>query len=535
MEGLYTNKQCPIILLLAMLYSNIYALQGSIAENGSNTQALHAIGITGLGVNVGLISARNVRNTHQTFIDISGSHVFNYDYTGDGVNYSLGPIAGHDTWVAGIIAGRGWTGHTNDIGAAPGCDVYSARVLTDSCSISLDYIEDAFIDLINEHDCRVFVLPLQLSGTADGSSNYSMMVDYFAYTNNVILALASGNEATSITIFGDAHNGITTAALIDEPNGFYLKVGSKSNPGPTVDGRRKPEISSPGSSQITPSIGSDTSFYTTAKDGATSFAIPQTAGVAALLLQYADQTPDADDGRNVVIKAAIVNSAFPNIKNKTGNPTYPANPANVWHSQRGYGRIDAFRAYQILSTPRVSKGSTVITSVKGWAYDSMDSGATHSYLIAGEKNERLILTVTWNRLVNKGKFTYNVDSPLFELDLVVKNSANETIFYKEGDLNNLEKIDLILPADGNYTVSLINTTSKTRAYGLAFEILEPLTGDFNLDYIVNKKDLGRLALDWLSDDGELETNIFADEIINNKDFGIFAEYWMQTDGRYYNP
>ena len=148
-----------------------------------------------------------------------------------------------------------------------------------------------FETLIDANNCRVFVIPIQLAGyPANGSSIYSLMVDYFAETDNVILALASGNDLSNPSVFGDAYNGITTAALIDEPNDFYLRVGNKSNPGPTIDGRNKPEISSPGSSQTTPSIWSDTSSYSTVKDGATSFAVPQTGGVAALLLEYADNS-----------------------------------------------------------------------------------------------------------------------------------------------------------------------------------------------------------------------------------------------------
>ena len=111
-ERLYLSRCCPIIsLLIFFVCGNVYALQGSTAENGSNARAVHDLGYTGKGVNVGLISMRNVRATHEAFNDSNGTHVFNSDYSKSGVDYMGGPMPGHDTWVAGIIASRGWTGH----------------------------------------------------------------------------------------------------------------------------------------------------------------------------------------------------------------------------------------------------------------------------------------------------------------------------------------------------------------------------------------------------------------------------------------
>jgi hypothetical protein len=363
------------------------------------------------------------------------------------------------------------------------------------------------------------------------------MYDYFAYTNDVIFALASGNDSLNPSIFGDAYNGITTAALIDEPNNFYLRVGNLSNFGPTIDGRKKPEISCPGSSQTTTSIGSDTSSYTTLKDGATSFCVPQTGGVAALLLGYADSTTEPNDSRNEVIKAVIVNSTFPNIRDKNGNFTDPAN--QTWHPQRGYGRIDAYHAYLTLSADKVAAG-TPINSTSGWAYNTLSNSQTHTYSINAQRRERLVLTVTWNRAVTRTRkypfspWEYKDEEPnKFNIDVTVKDPCNTVVYSEANSINNLEKIDLILPADGNYTVSLKNTTSKNRAYGLAFEILPPLTGDFDIDYVVDRNDLNQIAFDWLT--SEPDTDIIVDGIVNWLDFTEFADNWLKVDARYYNP
>jgi hypothetical protein len=535
LRKIYLHRSSPIILLLILFICGAaYASQYSIGENGSNAQAVHDLGITGLGVKVGLVSCRNVRDTHLAFNDSNGVHVFNSDYSGSGVNWAGGDVPGHDTWVTGIVASRGWTGHPGDIGVSPGCDVYSARVVTDSDGINLSFIQNALNYLISIKGCKVILTGFQLPSNID--PNWSRMYDYYAEQYDVVFANASGNSYANVTVFGDGYNGITTAALIDEPNNFYLQVGSLSNPGPAIDGRKKPEISCPGSSQTTPSIGSDTDYYTTVKDGATSFAVPQAAGVAALLLQYANGTPEADDGHSEVIKAVIVNSTFPNIKDKQGHTTNPT----VWDPNRGYGRIDALRAFNTLSAGKISKGTTV-TSTAGWAYDTMSSSATHNYYVAGKKNERLVLTVTWNRLMTMTKngsnyYYHDEASPQFNMDVNVYNPSSSLIYSETDTKNNLVKIDMLLPADGNYTVSLHNTTTKNnRAYGLAFELLEPITGDFNLDYIVDEKDLNRMAIEWLTAGPDADIVHDSSNIVNYLDFAAFADNWLKFDQRYFTP
>ena len=531
-ERLYLSRYCLIIsLLIFFVCSSVYALQGSTAANGSNAQAVHDINITGRGIKVGLITAKNVQADHLAFLDPNGqTGVFNHDYTGNGFAYDF-----HDTPFAGIIKSRGSYDHPNDIGVAPDSVIHCGRVVNNSDSLYFDDLQDALYDLIHTIGCKVIVTGIQLPPTVD--PNWSRMYDYYAEHYDVVFANAAGNFYPNITVFGDCYNGITTGGLEDPITDNYFRVGDVSNPGPTIDGRRKPEVMAPSTYQVAPgySSGSNNYWNTGYGDGATSWSVPHTAGVAALLLEYANQTAEPNDGHNVVIKAVIVNSTFPNIDDKAGNPTNPANPANVWHNERGYGRIDALRAFNTLSAGRIVKSVTV-TSTAGWAYDTVSSGATHNYFIAGKKNERFVLTVTWNRVIKKSGSNYSMEVPKFNLDITVKNPFGGTIFSETDDGNNLEKIDLILPADGNYTVSLENTTSKSRAYGLAFELLPPLTGDFDINYIVDGSDLRQIALDWLT--AGPDTDIVPDTpdgVVNWLDFAKFADHWFEIDKRYYDP
>lgn len=519
-------------LWLVLAAPKAYGLAESTGPDGSNARAVHALGQTGEGVNVGVISARNTRTTHEAFKDPNGvSHAFSYDFTGDGIE-----ISGHDTQMAGIVASRGDDAHPDDFGVAPGADIHSARIADDGFAMTNIFLTDALDELVIEQNCRVIATGVQSIMIADGNSIWTKIYDYYAYEYDVVFANPSGNGAPAVTVMGDAYNGITTGGLaVTEPD-VYLKVGTGSNSGPTVDGRRKPDIVAPAQNQTVPTGNSDTAWATVGSSaGQTSYSGPQAAGVAALLLGAADETGDPDDNRSEVIKAVIVNSTFPNINDKDNNPTNPADPNNTWHGDRGYGRIDALRAYELLSADKVAEGAD-ITRQKGWAYDTMTGYGQHSYSIQGARNERLVLTVTWHREITRDGLVFTIEeAPKFNLDLTIKDPNGAVIFSETGTLDNLEKVDLLLEKDGMYDVTLANTTSKSRDYALAFELLEPLTYDFEpIDYIVDTGDLLVIARQWLLEGSRLEADLTGDEIVNLEDFAEFAKHWLEFDPAYYN-
>ena len=87
---------------------------------------------------------------------------------------------------------------------------------------------------------------------------------------------------------------------------------------------------------------------------------------------------------------------------------------------------------------------------------------------------------------------------------------------------------------GEYTLKVVNNSSdETADYGFAFELLPPIPGDFDLDYIVDDNDLADFVEDWLSTDSQLPENLWPDSIINFRDFAIFAENWLITNPGYY--
>jgi Subtilase family len=538
-----------------VLTQKAYGLAESTGPGGSNSIAVHQLGETGEGVNVGLILTGNVRTTHEAFKDAYGvTHAFNYDFTGDGNS-----IIAHDTQLAGIISSRGGAAYPTDIGVAPGADIYCARVSTGG--ISWTVMDNALKSLIINYNCRVIVTGFEFTtGTGtnpNGNSSWTLLYDYYAYQYGVIFTNAAGNENTYVAIFGDAYNGITTGGLqlTDPSNQYdYRRMGAVSGSGPTIDGRRKPDITAPSQSQTVPTSSSDTAWTTIgSSNGETSWAAPHAAGAAALLLGLADTTPGPNDNNSVVIKAVLVNSTMPNIQDKTGAETNPADSNNTWQADRGYGRLDCLRAYQLLDTNEVEPGTT-ITQDRGWGLGRIGQGATNVYTIHIPTRCRLIATTIWPRRIAwvdkktgsppKGDGVIQSDELtgyLANLDMnVISPYEPNAIFNKAmfgyDDSDNLIKCDLPILTPGNYTIRIANnsTTNETATYGFAFELHPIMAGDLpQVDYIVDCNDLLTLTEDWLSDDSPLDSLLSPNGVIDFADFAIFAQDWLQIDPLYY--
>jgi hypothetical protein len=376
------------------------------------------------------------------------------------------------------------------------------------------------------------------SSDANGDNSWTKIYDYYAYQYGIIFINAAGNQNTYVTIFGDAYNGITTGGLrLNDPDNQYeyRRVGSSSGSGPTTDGRRKPDITAPSQSQTVPTSSSDTAWTTIGSTGGeTSWAEPHAAGAAALLLGLADTTPGPNDNNNVVIKAVLVNSAMPNVNSKTGISTNPADSNNTWQKDRGYGRLDCLRAYQLLDTNEVEPGTT-ITQDKGWGYGKITNGQSNTYTIHIAQRCRLIATTTWQRRMDD-----NLTAYLANLDMTVYSPYEPNAIFSKAQFgydesDNLIKCDLLTLTPGDYTITIANnSTNETASYGFAFELHPIMTGDMPpINYVVDYNDLSTLTADWLSGDSPLDSLLAPNGIIDFADFAKLANDWQQIDHFYY--
>lgn len=135
--------------------------------------------------------------------------------------------------------------------------------------------------------------------------------------------------------------------------------------------------------------------------------------------------------------------------------------------------------------------------------------------------------------------TYSAESSPFNLDLSIYDPQNNLVFSDVGTLDNLRKADILLPSNGYYQVRLTNTTSRSgRYYAMAFELLEPLEGDFNADSIVDTADMIALANNWLADNRAAGQvcylfDLTADGRIDIQDMTVLSKRWLSIDPCYY--
>lgn len=440
------------------------ALDEALGPEGIDAVRVHAAGITGDGVHIGLLSNGNARDGHIAFDRNGRSAVTLHDFTGSGLQRS-----GHDTNMAGILVSAGSPIHPEAIGVCPGAHVHSARIMTPRIHTALE-------ELIVKHHCRIIVTGIQVGNgdpTADGRSLLSKLYDYYAEHYDVIFANAAGNNCPRVSVFGDSYNGITTAGLVRDASGRYTKAGTASNRGPTADGRHKPDVAAPTQGLRVPDAENDNAWLTldAGGQGLTSFAEPQTAGTAALLLEAAGKTDTANDDRSEVIKAIIVNSATPDFSDANDVPVMAAVSCSHWDAGIGYGRLNAWRAYATLAGGMIEKDAPSEKPF-GWAYAVMGANTEDIYRFNGKKGQRLTATVTWHRKLKQlAAHVFIEPYPVFNLSVKVLSPEGRTVVFEPAGRDNLIKIDHVFTTDGIYTLVLKNATEAAdRDYGLAFDV-----------------------------------------------------------------
>uniref|UniRef100_UPI002AA69199 S8 family peptidase n=1 Tax=uncultured Methanomethylovorans sp. TaxID=183759 RepID=UPI002AA69199 len=236
--------------------------------------------IDGSGVKVCIIDT-GIDRFHP---DLRDRIVFIKDFTkdNDGVDY-----IGHGTHVAGIVAGNGTASHGSSKGVAPGADLYVAKVFSGNgggaeLTNILDAIEWA-VD--NKMDVVNMSLGSELPG-CDGTCHLCRAADWAA-ENEVTVMLSAGNSGSrkgTITCPANSKYSLAVGAL-DKVH----KIAEFSSRGPTLDGRPKPDIVTPGVSikaarASNTSMGKPVDQYYTIASG-TSMAAPHGSGVASLLIQ----------------------------------------------------------------------------------------------------------------------------------------------------------------------------------------------------------------------------------------------------------
>jgi hypothetical protein len=289
-------------------------------------------------------------------------------------------------------------------------------------------------------------------------------VDTFVWNNEDNLVLgSSGNVGEQIGPPGTAKNAVCVSATREDPNEMNFGDG---NDGPTPDGRRKPEIMTPGCSIISAQSGTtctvalDQIVFGFGPICATSWATPAAAGAATLVRQYyiegfyptgTKQPHNAFTPSGALIKATLLNSTMDMI----GIAGYPNN-------REGWGLI---RLDNALYFP----GST--RKLRVWETRNIDGITTGDarvhHVNIGNNTQPLKVTLVWSDPPGAPNST----SPVVNnLDLEVMSPGGIQTFHGNvfaagvsttggiaDTINNVEMVLVNDPALGDWTIRIIGT------------------------------------------------------------------------------
>ena len=281
-------------------------------SNQSNVTPVYNAGIHGEGQIVAVVDGR-INQSHCAFP--AGKILF--------YNAPAGSDT-HGTHVACTVAGNNTT-NVNLRGIA-----YEANLVFDDVPSFTDAAMYAILQQHHNQGARIHTN----SWGDDGTTSYNSLcrgVDRFSYDFEDSLVLFAVTNTSTLKNPDNAKNLLAVGATQDTPNqGSFCSGGT----GPTVDGRRKPEVFLPGCG--TTSANSNTSCGVSSLTG-TSMASPAVAGAAALVRQYfvdgyyptgAEVPSDSLTPTAALVKATLINSAA----DMTGIAGYPSN-------QEGWGRV----------------------------------------------------------------------------------------------------------------------------------------------------------------------------------------------------
>jgi serine protease AprX len=299
--------------------------------------SVHAAGGNGGGVLVCVLDS-GFRTTHEVFAGLDIVAVRDFvqgdlvvdDPGGSHGTYTLACIVGlkPGTYAGGAYGVSVALGKTEDVTSetpaemdywqfgAEWADSLGADVLSSSLGYFLfdtPYPDYAYADM-------------------DGRTTTVTRAASMAMRRGIVVVTASGNERATPWHFLIAPSDADTVIAAGAVDSFNV-VTSFSSPGPTADGRIKPDVSAMGRSVLVPNYTTDDGY---GRVSGTSFATPLTAAMAALVLE-AHPTWDPFAVREALRETAL-NAATPN--NDVGWGLVQVAAARAWvPSTTGVGPI----------------------------------------------------------------------------------------------------------------------------------------------------------------------------------------------------
>jgi len=489
-----------------------------VQSNQSGVTPLYAHGLTGGGQIMGVIDGW-VSPDHCSFLDsvnpIGPLHrkILAYNAT---PAYDL-----HGTHVAGTALGDGGNeGNTRGV-------AYGARMVFNTWPNANEASVYSRFGLHAAQGARVHTN----SWGTDSTRAYEggcRAIDAIQHDDEDNLIIFAVSDSSLVTNPENAKNSLAVTASNNSPTQGDWCLGGM---GPTLDGRRKPEIAAPGCA-INSSAGA--SGCGTASLTGTSMACPAVAGVATLTRDYfmsgfypsgVAVSSDAFTPSGQLIKAVLVNSAV----DMAGVAGFPSN-------REGWGRVLADNALYFAG----DSSRLVMRDARNTSWGALQTGGS-SRLRLAVSSAALPFKVTLAWCDQPAQINASV-APVNNLDLRLISPSG--VEYRGNNfaagvsapgtaadaLNNLEQTLIVAPETGVWAVEVWGTAVQQGPQGYALAITGGVAEvacrtDYNQDGNADQDDLVALIQDIaagttsyppnspdVNDDGNVDQNDVAELI-----------------------
>ncbi len=341
-----------------------------------------------------------------------------------------------------------------------------------------------------------------------------------SYGTIVVASIGNGTDSHNPVLYPAAGANVIGVGVVDSVNTedlvtnlahFALAYPEHSSPGPTGNGRCKPDLVAPGNclaaEENEPNRYEPTGNWS-------SYSTPIVAGAVGLLVQKAKEDPDlslaiSPDGGNCVIKAILMNSATKLPFWHKGWLTTDDDYSTPLDYVQGAGMLNAIGAFEHLIAGMYGPGDVPPT---GWDLNLLDKAnaaeQVYEFTIIDPARSYITATLVWNRHYNT-TFPFepvpekdsNLRIELWAVDLV-NHDNDKRLDYSDSLSDNVEHIHFA--ADPNYINYKIvlrfsddenqETSAVSQRYGFAWNVREPeqtdniLWYDLNADGIVDDLD-----------------------------------------------
>lgn len=412
-------------------------------------------GFLGAGVTVAQVELNTPETNHVAF---SGIH-FTF--------HQNDPGGAHPTGVGSILYGRA----TN----------FNGGVATGVTNVEY-WNANNFIDQVILSNLTTNAKVVSQSYTA-GTNQYSIYnaaFDYWIQQQKTVVVSGGVGTATNWDWPSSSYNGIAVGASDSYGN------PSGSPVGPTQNGRSKPDLIAPRSTQVaaSPSItGNNTTFtnssYTSIEG--VSLSTPFVAGAATILMDKALGTTalsNATDPR--VIKSILMTSAKKMAGWHKGTNGTADDASTPLDSIQGAGLLQVQSAYDLLVAGKQAYGAGTVAS-NGWDYASVGGGnganqastnRTRTYNLSLSNgvflntNFSITATLNWFEDVTNPSFG-SYGTSLQNLDLALKYNGS-VLQYSTSVVDNVEHIWFTTNAPGIYTLEVTHLSLTSTDFALSW-------------------------------------------------------------------